>query len=153
MKYRSILFLLVFFIIVGIFWVLSSWVISENSNNREYLLKINSLNSVILTDRVEETANFYKVNFSFIDDKNNTNNKLITLVNNNFRLIIKNDSLKTNKLYTEIYLEVKNINNIYKKLKDKIIILKPLSNNSNKNYEFVCEDNLGNKITVIEIKD
>lgn len=152
MNYRSILFLLIFFIIVGIFWVLSSWVISNNSKDKEFKFKINNLSAVILTDRVEETKNFYEVNFGFIANENKENDSLITLINGFYKLIIKKDTVKTNKCYTEIYFEVKNINNIYKQLKEKIVILKPLIINSN-NKEFVCQDNLGNKITIFETID
>ncbi len=156
MKFKSLLFLFVFFISISLLWVVSSYLLKEKQINRKNTyMKILKLTPILYSNDVDNSIEFYtqNLNFKILSKKNRNGETEFAILNNGeFELIITNNTsnIDGENNFITLYLEISNAQKIYEQIKNKVKILKPIEKTSYGTKEFSISDNLGNKLTFAE---
>lgn len=156
MKFKSLLFLFVFFISISLLWVVSSYLLKEKQINRKNTyMKILKITPILYSDDVDKSIEFYtqNLNFNILSKKTQNGESDFAMLNNGeFELIIMHDTsnVKGENNFISLSIEIANVQKIYDHIKNKVKILKPIEKTFYGTKEFSISDNLGNKLTFAE---
>jgi len=156
MKFKSLLFLFVFFISISLLWIVSSYLLKEKQiNKKNTYMKILKLTPILYSNDVHKSIEFYTQNLNFNVLSNKTQNgetEFAILNNGEFELVIMHDTsnIKGENNFITLYFEIANTQKIYDEIKNKVKILKPIEKTFYGTKEFSLSDNLGNKLTFAE---